>query len=324
MWFAEFSARMGIPLAAGPRRIVISTSSWRQCVRRMSDGPGVTQSPSSAHHREHPFWLPHSVAQGAHRPLVPAIDGKWMTDDQLVGKWVEALRRGKPRVISNFSGFLEEQHWFQHSESDPHGGTFTTQVPHQDQRTVPQRPSFAALRDSILAQALGSGGNDEALRSDQGFDKIVVKLSMGRCNFDPSHLEGNAQPPLERFQKWIQKSDPYRNYQFGNTIDALLEASKQNGYLCKRHPVFFITAARIPPVVLLSFLVSGVLTRGYLENNIPGHLFWGTADPRRWQGNHLKRPWPSSEPCFSTTKRRGAKRKCRSRGFLVSWCLGNK
>lgn len=253
---------MGTPLAAGPRWTVISTP-WRQYFRRMSDLPGVTQSPSSAHHREHPFWLPHSVVKGPHRPLVPAIDGKWMADGQLVKKWIESLKRGKPRVISNFSGFLEEQHWFQHSESDPHGGTFTTQVPHQDKVKSLQRPSFAALRDSILAQALGSGGNDKALGPEQGFDKIMVKFSMGRCNFDPTNLEGNAkQPPLQRFRKWIEKAGPYRSYQFGNTVDALLEASRRNEHLCKHHPVFLCplfstdTSRHTPMVFLFSVVLA--------------------------------------------------------------------
>lgn len=247
----------------------------------MSDLPGVSQSPSSAHQREHPFWLPHSLVQGSHRPLVPAIDGKWMANQQLVEKWIESLRRGKPRIVSNFSGFLEEQHWFQHSKSDPHGGTFTTQAPHQDKVENRPRPSFAALRDSILAQALGPSGNDKALGPDQGFDKIVVKFSMGRCNFDPTHLKGNAQPPLVRFRKWIQKAAPYRSYQFENTVDALLEASKQNHHLCKQPLVvlfaLFFTSA---PVALLFFSV--VLAQECFETTSMDTCLGGTADSRWW------------------------------------------
>ncbi|KAK8016804.1 hypothetical protein PG993_014993 [Apiospora rasikravindrae] len=164
-------------------------------------------------------------------PRLLPVDSTRITDYKFTKLWADKVKRKSPLIVRHMPGFLESQSWFQHPESNP-GGEFTRRTPihGKDPRNI--KPSFAVLRDSIIADALRAGDTDNRSVIGQLFDSLGVKFKIKRTNISNEELDDpKAQVKLEKFLHWLVKTGRSSSHNLDSTVDRLLKSAKDSSLI---------------------------------------------------------------------------------------------
>ncbi|KAK6860397.1 hypothetical protein PG995_004033 [Apiospora arundinis] len=154
------------------------------------------------------------------------------------------MNRGSPALIRHMPGFLESQSWFQHPESNP-DGEFTTRTSPLPAKPKQEKPSFAVLRDSIMASALRQGADTDSSHSDmsQLFDSLGVRFKIKRTNLSANTSDNPfSEIPLEKFMRWLLRTGRSSSHNLDSTVDRLLKSAKDSSLLWEpfEAPIAFI------------------------------------------------------------------------------------
>ncbi|KAK8061746.1 hypothetical protein PG994_008112 [Apiospora phragmitis] len=175
----------------------------------------------------------------AHRrrevPRLRGVDSTRVTYYKFKKLWTQRVERRHPFKVMNMPGFLESQSWFQHPESNP-DGEFTSRAPSKLTDRAPyhdkpgSKPSFAMLRDSIIASAIRPvGGASRHSAMGQLFDSLGVRFKIKRINL-VNDITKNVIPnvPLEKFRRWLVKTGRSTSHNLDSTVDRLLKSAEDS------------------------------------------------------------------------------------------------
>ncbi|KAK7962060.1 Clavaminate synthase-like protein [Apiospora aurea] len=171
--------------------------------------------------------------EGKHRevPRLLPVDSTRITDYKFTKLWADKVKRKSPLIVRHMPGFLESQNWFQHPESNP-AGEFTSRTPLPGTKPKENKPSFAVLRDSIIADALRKGDTDNRSAMGQLFDSLGVKFKIKRTNIANEELEDpKSQVKLEKFLHWLVKTGRSSSHNLDGTVDRLLKSAKDSSLI---------------------------------------------------------------------------------------------
>ncbi|KAK8075364.1 hypothetical protein PG997_010027 [Apiospora hydei] len=164
-------------------------------------------------------------------PRLLPVDSLRITDYKFTKLWADKVKRKSPLIVRHMPGFLESQNWFQHPESNP-AGEFTSRTPLSGTKPKENKPSFAVLRDSIIADALRKGDTDNRSAMGQLFDSLGVKFKIKRTNIANEELEDpKSEVKLEKFLHWLVKTGRSSSHNLDGTVDRLLKSAKDSSLI---------------------------------------------------------------------------------------------